>query len=170
MTDWYQTKTARKVGFNARPVVGGVFLQMLYNKDVWHKYASRDKTKAANWAPLPHFAKNHCDSSRGRQATGHLELHDGRSQAADWMSTDFNDSSWTQGESGFGTAGTPGAIIGTTWQTDDIWLRREVDIVPAKLMMTSKRGFITMKTPRFISTACWPSRPAVSSPATMRFR
>ncbi len=53
MTDWYQTKTARKVGFDARPVVGGVFLQMLYNKEVWHKYAARDKTKAANWAPMP---------------------------------------------------------------------------------------------------------------------
>ncbi len=49
MTDWYQTKTAQKVGFTARPVVGGVFLQMLYNQEVWHKYAARDKTKAANW-------------------------------------------------------------------------------------------------------------------------
>lgn len=53
MTDWYQTKTARKVGFTARPVVGGVFLKMLYDKPVWHKYAARDKTKAANWAPMP---------------------------------------------------------------------------------------------------------------------
>ncbi len=53
MTDWYQTKTARKVGFTARPVVGGVFLQMLYDKTVWHKYASRDQTRAANWAPMP---------------------------------------------------------------------------------------------------------------------
>ena len=34
MTDWYQTKTARKVGFTARPVVGGVFLEMLYNQAV----------------------------------------------------------------------------------------------------------------------------------------
>jgi hypothetical protein len=53
MTDWYETKTARKVGFTGRPVVGGVFLQMLYNQAVWHKYAVRDKTKAANWAPIP---------------------------------------------------------------------------------------------------------------------
>jgi len=57
MTDWYQTKTARQVGFTARPVVGGVFLQMLYDQPVWRKYAGRDKTKAANWAPMPMIAK-----------------------------------------------------------------------------------------------------------------
>ena len=53
MTDWYFTNDARKRGFTARPVVGGVFLQMLYDKAVWKKYAGRDKTKAANWAPMP---------------------------------------------------------------------------------------------------------------------
>jgi len=53
MTDWYQTVTAQKVGFTARPVVGGVFLELLYNQPVWHKYAARDKTKAAHWAPAP---------------------------------------------------------------------------------------------------------------------
>ena len=31
MTDWFDTKTAKKVGFQARSVVGGVFLQMLYD-------------------------------------------------------------------------------------------------------------------------------------------
>jgi hypothetical protein len=51
MSDWYETKTARRVGFDGRPVVGGVFLQMLYDKKVWHKYAARDRTKAGNWAP-----------------------------------------------------------------------------------------------------------------------
>jgi hypothetical protein len=45
-----------------------------------------------------------------------------------WMGRQFDDSSWKRGESGFGTAGTPGAIIGTVWRTDDIWLRREVNL------------------------------------------
>ena len=53
LTDWYQTKSGRKVGFTGRPVIGGVFIQMLYQKDAWKKYASRDRTKAAGWAPMP---------------------------------------------------------------------------------------------------------------------
>jgi len=44
------------------------------------------------------------------------------------MEQSFDASSWKQGRSGFGSAGTPGAIIGTPWQTDDIWLRREMDL------------------------------------------
>jgi len=37
LTDWYDTNNAAKVGFTARPVVGGVFLQLLYDKTVWAK-------------------------------------------------------------------------------------------------------------------------------------
>ena len=53
LTDHYFTEDARKYQFTARPVVGGVFLQLLYDKTLWDKYASRDVTKAANYAPLP---------------------------------------------------------------------------------------------------------------------
>ena len=53
LTDWYQTKGPRKRGFTARPVIGGVFLQMLYQKETWKKYAGRDQTKAGGWAPMP---------------------------------------------------------------------------------------------------------------------
>ena len=53
MTDWYDTKTAKHVGFQARSVVGGVFLQMLYDRAGWKQWAGRDVTKAANWAPFP---------------------------------------------------------------------------------------------------------------------
>lgn len=44
--------------------------------------------------------------------------------ASDWFATGFDDSSWNDGPGGFGTSGTPGAVIGTVWDTSDIWLRR----------------------------------------------
>lgn len=49
-----------------------------------------------------------------------------------WARPDFNDRQWKEGPGGFGTRGTPGAIIGTTWNTPDIWLRREVTL-PASI-------------------------------------
>ncbi|MBV9865493.1 MAG: hypothetical protein JO316_09100 [Abitibacteriaceae bacterium] len=45
--------------------------------------------------------------------------------ADNWFSPDFNDTAWPQGPAGFGTAGTPGATVHTTWNTSDIWIRRE---------------------------------------------
>ena len=41
MTDWYWTTDARREGFQARSVVGGVFVKMLCDKDLWRKWAGR---------------------------------------------------------------------------------------------------------------------------------
>jgi len=130
MSDWYQTKTARKVGFDARPVVGGVFLQMLYDKPDWQKYTAQDQTRASKWAALPGMAKiNVVLPAADRQpATWSYTM---AAPEDDWMKPGFDDSSWKQGKSGFGTRGTPGAVIGTVWRTDDIWLRREFNWTPA---------------------------------------
>lgn len=50
---------------------------------------------------------------------------------ADWFQPAFDDSKWAQGKGGFGTASTPGAIIGTVWNTPDIWLRRSIQVPTA---------------------------------------
>jgi hypothetical protein len=132
MTDWYQTKTAKKVGFTARPVVGGVFAQMLYDKSVWHKWASRDQTKAAKWAPLPKAPKITVIVPAADQQAA-LWRYTTVKPGPDWSEEKFDAASWPEGLSGFGSVGTPGAVIGTVWNTSNIWLRREVEIPAGKL-------------------------------------
>ncbi len=50
-----------------------------------------------------------------------------------WEKSEFDAAKWKSGKSGFGTEGTPGAIVNTTWNTSNIWLRREIALPEGKL-------------------------------------
>jgi hypothetical protein len=127
IADSYETDKVNSGGMHARPVVGGFFIKMLTDRAIWNKWASGDQVKATGWAPLPPPPKITVivPAADKQPATWNYTTD---KPAHGWMSPDFNDSAWKQGESGFGTAGTPGAVIGTVWNTDDIWLRREVNL------------------------------------------
>ncbi|MFM1904960.1 MAG: hypothetical protein RLZZ440_2860 [Planctomycetota bacterium] len=127
LTDWYQTDTGRRVGFTARPVVGGVFLQPLYDAALWRKWAARDTTRAAGYAPLPKPPKITTIVAAASEAPAEWRYTFDRPTDG-WSRSAFDDSDWSRGPSGFGVADTPGAVVGTPWRTGDIWLRRSFDL------------------------------------------
>lgn len=55
--------------------------------------------------------------------------------ADDWMKPDFDASAWKTAPGGFGTEGTPGAVVRTEWNTPDIWIRRSFEL-PQDLKLT----------------------------------
>ena len=58
------------------------------------------------------------------------------SEPADgWQKADFDDSTWQQGQGGFGTKETPGAVVRTEWKTLNIWLRRTFDLKDTQLRL-----------------------------------
>ncbi|MCX7421924.1 MAG: hypothetical protein NT013_20585 [Planctomycetia bacterium] len=48
--------------------------------------------------------------------------------ADDWQKFAFDDSGWKSGPGGFGDPTTPGSVVKTVWETNDIWLRRNFDL------------------------------------------
>jgi hypothetical protein len=131
LADSYQTDRARSGGMHARPVVGGVFIKLFSEPSLWKKWASRGQAKVGNWAPLPEPPKVTELVPTSRQTPFSWRFTT-QKPPNDWTKPEFDDSAWQEGAAGFGTRGTPGAVVRTTWNTADIWLRRQITL-PAKL-------------------------------------
>ncbi|HEX2971409.1 MAG TPA: DUF1793 domain-containing protein [Tepidisphaeraceae bacterium] len=125
LTDLYFTDRPDTALMHSRPVMGGIFIKMLYNPTVWKKWASRDQTKAnGSWAPIPKPPVT-IDVVKPASTTWRYTT---QKPAEGWFGSQFNDSTWKQGLGGFGQEGTPGAIVKTQWTSSDIWLRSEITI------------------------------------------
>ena len=122
IADSYVTDNVRSGGMHARPVVGGFFIKMLCDQDAWRKWASRDKLRPANWAPLP--APPKVSMVVPTEQTWRYTVD---KPAGDWTKPGFDAAEWKEGRAGLGTD-PPGFVRHTEWKTDDIWLRREFTV------------------------------------------
>ena len=131
LVDSYVTDNIRSDGMHARPVVGGIFVKMLTAPGMWKKWASGDKMKLGEYAPLPPppTIVPVLATSQTTPATWHYTI---TKPQGDWTATAYDDGAWQTGLGAFGTAGTPGVTPHTVWKSDDIWLRREVTL-PAQV-------------------------------------
>jgi hypothetical protein len=125
--DSYVTDDIHSDGMHARPVIGGVFIKMLADHAVWNKWAGAANTKVGNWAPLPP-APVIVEVIPTAQTAPAVWRYTIDKPSDEWTKPDFDAASWKEGPASFGTQGTPGAVVRTRWDTDDIWLRREITL------------------------------------------
>ena len=142
--DSYVTDNAQKRWHAPRPVIGGVFIKMLEDPKTWKKWSNRDRANVGDWAPapIPPRVTEVVPTSRRQPMTWRYTF---QKPDDDWSRSGFDDSHWNQGPGGFGTRGTPGAVVGTTWSTPDIWLRADYGTGqdrcgPAPTPRLSRRG------------------------------
>lgn len=127
ISDSYVTDDIHSGGMHARPVIGGVFIRFLTNHAIWKEWASKDKAKVSGWAPIPKKPVIKEIVATAQHASPVWSFTFDKPDAS-WILPSFDDSAWQSGKAGFGTKETPNAIVGTVWNTPDVWLRRTVTL------------------------------------------
>jgi len=110
----------------ARPVIGGVFLPLLQDPDLWRTRFQQGVKSDAQWAKFPLFERTTVVPTA--QTAPADWQYTTNAPDPNWFRPTFDASSWKVGKSGFGTPETPGASVNTQWESSDIWIRRELVI------------------------------------------
>ena len=124
LADSYETDKIESVGMHARPVVGGLFIKMLSDPQVWKQWAVADKQKIGEWASLPKrpVVTQVVTTSKEQAIQWHYSFD---KPPDDWAADNFDDSSWKQGEGVFGHSVADNVPQRTEWNTENVWLRRQ---------------------------------------------
>jgi hypothetical protein len=103
---------------------------MTYDRAVIKAPADAAAVAAKLFGPLPHVRVALATS----QATAQDWRYTTSAPLGEWFAAAFDDATWLHGPGGFGTAGTPGAIVHTVWNSADIWLRRTFTLASPALV------------------------------------
>ena len=97
---------------------------MTYDRAVVKLPADASAAAATLFGPLPRFRTVLPTS----QLAGQSWRYTTAAPSPEWLTVGFDDARWQQGVGGFGTEGTPGAVVRTPWSSADIWLRRTFSV------------------------------------------
>lgn len=129
LAEWFDTAKGTQRGDKASPAVGGIFIKLLSDPDLWAKWARRAASTPGAWAPLtvsdPATLTEVVPTARQAPANWKYTLE---KPGDNWFRPEYDDAGWKEGPSGFGAADTPGATVRTDWSTKEIWLRRTVEL------------------------------------------
>ncbi|BDI30017.1 hypothetical protein CCAX7_20680 [Capsulimonas corticalis] len=129
LVDSYNTDdTPPNPAFRARPVVGGFFIKAISDPAIWKKWSAADTAKVGGWANVPEAPVIQPVIATSENTAQSWKYTTDR-PSDDWNKAGFDDTSWKTGAAPFGKAGTSGIkMLGTSWLTDDIWIRRTVTL------------------------------------------